>query len=280
MQSQQSVSSAFAFDGSNNGWLARRRRLAALVLALAAGACSAEAQDPQQGSPSGGGGTGSKPVASAGAPASAGSAAKPSTGGAGTVTGMVTPLPLVIDQFFAPSGYMADARNGNATMTPLTEMGDTTCGGKRDAAGARGFCHIVSFTTFGTSPELTWGGVYWQYPGNNWGEQPGLIVEAGATKIRFKARGEKGGEKVGFFAGGLGLDGQSHMPKAASYDGFWISGDGPNTKTLTTEWTEYEVDLTGKTYDKGVIGGFGWGVGQDGNTLPITFYVDDIAWEK
>jgi hypothetical protein len=204
----------------------------------------------------------------------------PSMGGTGAILGPATPLPLVVDDFFAPSGYMADARNGNASMTPLTEMGDTTCDGQRAAETARGFCHIVTFTTFGTSPELAWGGVYWQYPGQNWGEQPGLHVEAGATKIRFKARGDKGGEKVGFFAGGIGLDGQSHQPNAKSYDGFWISGDGENTKTLTTEWADYELDLTGKTYDKGVLGGFGWGLGLDGNTLPIKFYVDDIVWEK
>lgn len=175
---------------------------------------------------------------------------------------------------------MADAQNGNATMTPLTPMGDTTCGGKRSSDEARGMCRIVSFTTFGASPTLTWGGVYWQYPDKNWGEKPGLLVEAGATKIVFKARGEKGGEKVGFFAGGVGLDGSTHLPNAKNYDGFSLSGDGANTKTLTSEWTSYELDLTGKTYDKGVIGAFGWGVGQEGNTLPVTFYLDDIAWEK
>lgn len=264
-----------------------------LGLSLTALACSAYQQDgPADDAQSGSGGTtvhasggsgGSTATPSAGTTsvASGGSLAAGGTASAsgGASTGKSAALPLIIDQFFSPSGYMADAQNGNATMTPLTEMGDTTCDGNRASPDARGVCRIVTFTTFGTSPTLTWGGVYWQFPDKNWGEQPGLQVDPGATKIAFKARGEKGGEKVGFFAGGLGLDGMTHQPTAKNYDGFYVSGDD-NTKTLTTEWTAYEIDLTGKTYDKGVLGAFGWGVGLAGNTLPVKFYLDDIAWEK
>jgi hypothetical protein len=182
-------------------------------------------------------------------------------------------LPFAVDDYFRPSGYMRDARNGNATMTPLDETGDATCGGARSPVSApRGQCHVVTFTTFGAKPELMWGGVYWQYPDGNWGELAGLAVPAGATKVAFQARGAVGGEVVGFFVGGVGIvDGKPHADKVEVRS---------TDLTLTAEWQAYELVLpTGSDYSTGVVGGFGWGVGANGNTLPMKFYLDDIVWE-
>jgi hypothetical protein len=182
-------------------------------------------------------------------------------------------LPFAVDDYFAPSGYMRDARNGNAVMTPLGAMGDSTCGGARSPVAApRGFCHTVTFTTFGTMPELTWGGVYWQYPEGNWGELPGLAVPPGATKIKFQAHGDLGGEVVGFFVGGVGAD--ENKPHADSFELENMD------LTLSAEWQPYELSLpVAADYSAGVVGGFGWGVGAAGNTLPVKFYLDDIVWE-
>ena len=194
----------------------------------------------------------------------------------GTAAMMIAPpgsLPFAVDDYFAPSGYMRDARDGNAAMTPLGPTGDATCGGARaPVAPARGQCHVVTFTTFGTMPELTWGGVYWQYPEGNWGELPGLTVPAGATKIKFQARGDVGGEVVGFFVGGVGA--AEAKPHA---DGFKVDNIDI---TLTTDWQSYELSLpAGVDYASGVVGGFGWGVGATDNVLPVKFYLDDIVWE-
>jgi hypothetical protein len=179
-------------------------------------------------------------------------------------------LPVVVDEFFAPSGYMEDARNGNATMTPAFDGDDTTCGGKR-ATGGRGFCHVVTFSMWATGG-IMWGGVFWQYPANNWGTQPGLKVASGATQVHFKARGEKGGETVGFFAG--------ISPKnapAPNADGFEITN---TDKKLTTEWQDYSLPLpAGANYGGGLVGPFAWGVGANGNSLPVKFYLDDITFE-
>lgn len=198
----------------------------------------------------------------------------PAAGGAAAM--MVQPpssLPFAVDDYFSPGGYMRDARDGNATMTPLDKTGDATCGGQRAPASApSGYCHEVTFTTFGAMPELTWGGVYWQFPSPNWGEQKGLSVPAGASKITFQARGDKGGEVVGFFAGGVGAT--EAKPHA---DTFKIDN---RDITLTADWQTYELALpAGADYSGGVIGAFGWGVGATGNTLPVKFYLDDIVWQ-
>jgi hypothetical protein len=178
------------------------------------------------------------------------------------------PLPVVIDDFYAPSGYMEDARMGNATMTPAMEGDDTTCNGER-AAGGRGFCHIVTFDSF-PAGGLGWGGVFWQYPGGNWGMLPGLAIEPGATRVRFMARGETGTEVVGFSVGiGQGSEPYADKVKVANQN-----------FTLTTEWKEYELMLPASAdYSKGVAGPFSWGVGSEGNTVPLKFYLDDITFE-
>jgi len=231
------------------------------ALALAAGCAAGDSGGP----PANGTTTGRSTTGS-----TTGTGTSSTTGGSTTTGGGgQKPLPVVVDQFFAPSGYMEDARNGNATMTPAFDGDDTTCGGNR-SLGGRGSCHVVTFTTFAIGG-IMWGGVYWQYPGNNWGTQPGLQVAPGATQIHFRARGDKGGEKVGFFAGI-----QPTNAPAPNADGFAI----PNAdKVLTTEWQDFSLPMPpGASYAGGVVGPFGWGVGADGNTLPVKFYLDDITF--
>ena len=45
---------------------------------------------------------------------------------------------------------------------------------------------------------------------------------------------------------------------------------------LTTEWKQYEIDLTGKDLSQ-IKTGFCWVLGAKGE--PITFYLDDIKYE-
>ena len=85
-------------------------------------------------------------------------------------------------------------------------------------------------------------------------------------------RGDKGGETVGFFAGIK----PTNAP-APNADGFEI---GNTDERLTTEWQDLSLPLPpGATYSGGLVGPFGWGVGADGNTLPVKFYLDDITFE-
>ncbi len=112
-----------------------------------------------------------------------------------------------------------------------------------------------------------WAGVYWQEPGNNWGNRPGGFDLTGATKLTFWARGDKGGEAINEFKMG-GIKGQ--------YPDSTAAGIGP--VILTQEWKQYTIDLTGKPLTN-VIGGFCWATSLDKNPNGAVFYLDDIRYE-
>jgi len=110
-----------------------------------------------------------------------------------------------------------------------------------------------------------WGGVVWQNPANNWGDQLGGYDLTGAKKLTFWARGDKGGEVVSF---GFGV-----LNKAKFSD----SGSGKlEDVELSTDWKEYTIDLTGQDLSR-ILTGFYWTLGSPGQ--PVTFYLDDIKFE-
>jgi len=111
-----------------------------------------------------------------------------------------------------------------------------------------------------------WGGVVWQSPANDWGDQPGGWKPTGAKRFAFWARGEKGGETVGFQFGLIGKDRQYPDTAQGKLDGV----------KLTTDWKEYSIDLSGKDLSRIKIG-FAWTAAGQG--APITFYLDDIRYE-
>src|SRR5690349_13077471 len=95
--------------------------------ALAAG-CAAGESDGQPGS-GGSSVAGSTTSSTTGSTGTTGTTGASTTGGSttgGTTTGGggMQPLPVIVDDFFAPSGYMEDARNGNASMTPAFDGDD------------------------------------------------------------------------------------------------------------------------------------------------------------
>ena len=143
----------------------------------------------------------------------------------------------------------------------------------RAVTGAVGECHTVIFAPDMDDAGLSWAGVEWQYPANNWGAAPGLLVPAGATQITFYARGALGGEKVTFSAGGTGVASAT----APCVD--TVVGTTADT-ALTTTWTQYTIPLTG-TYAGGVLNGFTWVAAADeipNGAATETFYIDDIEW--
>lgn len=158
-------------------------------------------------------------------------------------------LPLAVDLHWAPSGYMGDGSSGGIATV-------AECAATRPGTG-KGNCHKFTYTAGGNG----WGGVWWQYPENNWGDLPGFDVPAGASVLAFHAWGATGGEVVKFL---VGLN--------ATVDGFSLdTGD----LTLTAEPKEYTIDVSRVRYGK-VVGGFGWVAG--GKPTPVVFYIDDIQW--
>ena len=135
-----------------------------------------------------------------------------------------------------------------------------------------------------------WGGWYFQNGilqegakalAANWGTFPDAGLKLSEySKLSFWARGEKGGEKVEFFCLGIGRDSQG--VKTEDYpDSCPKMTTDKIVTALKTEWTQYTVDLRGCDLSY-VLGGFGWASSALNNAgeSSITFYLDDIAYEK
>lgn len=110
------------------------------------------------------------------------------------------------------------------------------------------------------------GGIAGQNPPNDWGDVPGGVDLTGATQLTFWARGEKGGELVSFKMGILGSE--KKYPDSCH-------AETPEIR-LTRDWKKYTIDLTGKDLSR-IKTGFVWAVAGHGE--PVTFYLDDIAYE-
>jgi hypothetical protein len=118
-------------------------------------------------------------------------------------------------------------------------------------------------------------------PSENWGNIPNAGVDLrGATALTFWAKGEKGGERVEFFAFGVGYDANTNAP----ITGFDYRDSSTRVSTgmvtLASTWTKYTISLAGRDLSY-VLGGFGWVASAAGNEQQdIVFYLDDIAYDK
>ena len=98
----------------------------------------------------------------------------------------------------------------------------------------------------------------------------------GARTLKFKARGEKGGERIQFYMGGLGQNDPS-APFPDTAEKHYNYGE---FVSLSTEWRDYKIDLRG--LDLSRIGcGFGWVTNQllNAGKSEIVFYLDEIVYE-
>ena len=140
-----------------------------------------------------------------------------------------------------------------------------------------------------------WGGVFWAYPAStkdkqgehvgNWGQQEGRSLK-GATRVRFRARGETGKEIIEFLVGGINRP-PHDSPENPHTDLF-----GPIRKLirLDRQWQEYEIELPRNAVFDKVIGGFGFTISSIYNAdinpgfgdRPggrCVFYLDDITYD-
>jgi hypothetical protein len=143
-------------------------------------------------------------------------------------------------------------------------------------------CIENKFNGTGTS----WGGWYLMngvlegeetQPKQNWGEYPDAGFNlTGATELTFWAKGKEGGERVEFFAFGVGRKPDTGAPDATYPDSSPKKSLG--YKTLGKEWQQYIIELDGADMSY-VLGGFGWVTNARKNdNRPITFYLDDIKY--
>ncbi|MCP4649470.1 MAG: hypothetical protein GY853_05225 [PVC group bacterium] len=155
---------------------------------------------------------------------------------------------------YSPSGWMGDY--GDLKITQ----------GHKDNPYSGKTCIKITYTAEGKQG-ANWAGMYWQWPPNNWGERNGGFDLTGATKLTFWARGETGDEHiVEFKVGGL----------TGTYSDTDSNSIGP--VELTSEWTQYEIDLTDLDLSY-ISGGFAWVTNSMANQEGCVFYLDDIRYE-
>jgi hypothetical protein len=163
---------------------------------------------------------------------------------------------------FVPSGWMGDWQNINAYA----------CDRSNPYGGEMAF----RFNFSNTGP-LGWGGIYWQYPENNWGNDPRRIDLQGASRVTFWARSDTPNAQVQFLVGGIGYNTDylgntlCNSPNVPYPDS--ICPKVSKTITLSANWSNYSIDLRSSNLSK-VIGGFGWVSKQS-----VVFYLDDIIYE-
>ncbi len=111
----------------------------------------------------------------------------------------------------------------------------------------------------------------------NDGEQENAGLDlSGAEELRFFARGETGGEVVEFFTLGFGYDGEWGTRLVSYPDSAKKQSLG--FITLTDEWTEYVVDLSGLDLSY-VCCGFGFVCsGTKSGNAENVFYLDEIRF--
>jgi hypothetical protein len=150
---------------------------------------------------------------------------------------------------FHPSGWM-----GNATAISMNPA-------SRQQPKFGDHCLEIQYQS-----TTEWGGVVWQHPANDWGDQPGGMDLRGASKLTFWARGKTGGEKLTF---GLGVIGAEKR--------FPDSGRKELNVELTPHWREYSLDLSDIDLRQ-IKTGFFWSAA--GQAEPLTFYLDRIVYSE
>jgi hypothetical protein len=151
---------------------------------------------------------------------------------------------------YVPSGYM-----GNTQAIHL----DPACS-DRPASGQT--CLRVTY-----SAADGWGGVVWQSPANDWGDQPGGYNLTGASALEFAVRGAQGGETVSFGVGLIAAD--KAYPDT-------VRAELPKVR-LTAEWQTLTIPLRNRDRYR-IKSGFFWSLAGQG--VPVNFYLDDIRYVK
>ena len=160
-----------------------------------------------------------------------------------------------VSNHWIPSGWMGDVKsivfNDSDTEDPANGKTDIKIIYKVEGPQDKG-----------------WVGMYWQHPANNWGESNGGINLNGYKKLTFWARGQAGHEKIGEFKVGgiIGTYGDSASVSSGPVE-------------LTKNWKKYTIDLSGADLSS-INGAFCWTASALDNPDGITFYLDEIRYEK
>ena len=162
--------------------------------------------------------------------------------------GDATPLPVGVANSFVSSGWMGDFDRGSLS----------TVGCDHPELSCDEVCTQFTYSSSGGG----WAGIYWQYPANNWGAEPGLEIAPGATRVRFVAWSETPGAVVSFKVGLSGVDPVDLVEHIA----------------LTDVPTEYVIELPDVDYER-VITPLGWTAGLAADETELVFSIAGARWE-
>lgn len=178
----------------------------------------------------------------------------------GKSTGSKVTLPVIIyNNGRSPSRFVASGWFGDTGKIHY-DPNDRIKAGKGAHPSAK-ICLRIHF-----SGGSGWGGVVWQNPANNWGDNRGGIDLTGAKRLVFWARAKHHGLVVKFGYGLIGKSKTYHDSSAAS-----------RQIKLTTRWKKYVIPLSGNNMSR-IITGFYWSAAADG--APFTFYLDGIEYRR
>ena len=152
-------------------------------------------------------------------------------------------VPFYIEDYFIMSGYM-----GGGTVEVTTCMDDIS---------AEGTCLEITWLPEGSD----WVGFFFQYPENNWGEQPGLMIKEGATQVEYTTWVKEGTQRANFAVGINEADGFSQET------GYYEIGE---------EQEMYVINLPTDITE--ITGGFAWFLENTNRVERIVFYLDDVRW--
>lgn len=154
-------------------------------------------------------------------------------------------LPFEVTSHYVASGWMGDTDKMKLTHD---------C---RENPKEGGTCLKLAFTE-----PAGWGGIVWQSPAGDWGDQPGGFDLSGASTLQFWARGEKGGEKATFGMGIIEEDRTFHDTARVSVD-----------LILSPDWKQYSIDLRGEDLSRIKSGFF---IVTESHGLPLEVFVDEV----
>jgi len=156
---------------------------------------------------------------------------------------------------FAPSGWMGDY--GDIRLDDASTD---------DPADGRTCIKITYLAR--ESQGYGWAGMFWQEPQNNWGTIPGGFNLKTMKRLTFWARGTTDDETIAVF-------------KVGGLQGEWGDSDSAQIGpvSLTREWQQFTIDLSAVDLSK-ISNGFGWATSRTDNQGPITFYLDEIRFER
>ena len=170
---------------------------------------------------------------------------------------------------FYPSGWMgalADYGENDSTYSDYKKIIDVGC---TDSPYSGETCIRISSAWI---PYGHWGGIYWQFPINNWGMYPGYDLSDSVDKdanviLRFHGRGESGGEIAEFISGGI---------QGLEYEDSYGPIGSDHYLSFRKYWQQYEINLTGLDLSM-IVGAFAWVSPVMNPYLKDTFYLDDIV---